>query len=111
MRIPVQRRQTFEADVAAQFRWYLEEADEIIAWRFKSAVDATLDQLARQPDIGRRRRFRNPRLQGLHSFCLKKPFTSFLMFYRTDATSLEAWRLMHGARNLPRRLLEPPDAE
>ena len=97
--------------MAAQFRWYLEEADEGIARRFKAAVDATLDQLAVHPELGRRRRFRNPLLQGLRSLRLKTPFTKLLIFYRTDAISVEAWRLMHSARDLPRRLLETPGSE
>jgi hypothetical protein len=33
-----------------------------------------------------------------------------LVFYRLTETELIAERLMHGARDLPRRLVEPPGA-
>jgi hypothetical protein len=65
-------------------------------------------KLSRQPDLGRRRRFRNPMLQGLWSFPVASPFHKFLVFYRVTNDTLEAWRLMHGARDLPRRLFEVP---
>jgi hypothetical protein len=38
---------------------------------------------------------------------VEKPFQKILIFYRHDATELSAERLMHGARDLPRRLSEP----
>jgi hypothetical protein len=31
------------------------------------------------------------------------------IFYRHNSAELSAERLMHGARDLPRRLLEPPN--
>lgn len=101
----------FHADVTNQFGWYFYEAGEVLAWRFFKAVDQTLLKLTRQPDLGRRRRFRNPVLQGLWSFPVSTPFHKFLNFDRGADDKLEAWRLMHGARDLPRRLVEPPGSE
>jgi plasmid stabilization system protein ParE len=106
MSLPVLQRETFEADVANRFRWYLEEAGETVAQRFKTAVDETLDYLSLHPELGRRRRFRHPRLADLRSFRVKPPFNKVIAFYRVTDTYLEAWRLMHGSRDLPRRLLE-----
>jgi toxin ParE1/3/4 len=44
----------------------------------------------------------------LHSFRVEPPFNVHLIFYRVVDDALFAERLMHGARDLPRRLLEPP---
>ena len=108
MSLPVLRRDTFAADVAERFQWYLVEAGEEVAQSFKDAVDETLDDLSLHPMLGRRRRFRDPRLADLRSFRVNPPFNKVLVFYRVTDTHLEAWRLMHGARDLSRRLLEAP---
>ena len=108
MSLALQETETFEGDVARQFAWYLDEAGEELAWRFKLSVDATLFKLARQPDLGRRRHFQNPILRDLRSFRVERPFNRLLIFYRIHEQALIAWRLMHGSRDLPRRLVEPP---
>jgi plasmid stabilization system protein ParE len=99
----------FKADVLRQFLWYCDEAGEEVAWRFEAAVEHTLLALARQPDLGQRRRFKHPKLRNLHSIPVQRPFNKLLLFYRVGDDYIEAWRLMHGARDLARRLAEPPD--
>ncbi|PYJ71420.1 MAG: hypothetical protein DME76_02100 [Verrucomicrobia bacterium] len=47
-------------------------------------------------------------LRGVRSFQLESPFQKFLLFYRVTETTLQVWRVMHGARDLPRRLIESP---
>ena len=108
MSLPVEKSQLFETDVTGQFAWYVAEAGEPVAWRFLAAVELTLAKLAKQPEMGSLRRFRNPRLQGLRSFRVEPPCDKLLVFYRSTEQALQAWRLMHGARDLPRRLVEPP---
>ena len=103
------RNPLFTADVKNQFAWYWDEAGEEVAWRFEAAVEQTLLFVAAQPDLGRRRHFKHPQLQGLRSIPVERPFNKLLLFYRAEADSIEAWRLMHGARDLPRRLVEPPE--
>jgi plasmid stabilization system protein ParE len=107
----IEKSPLFHTDVTNQFGWYFGVAGEELAWRFFKSVDLTLIKLSSQPDLGRRRRFRNPLLQGLWSFPVTAPFNKFLIFYRVTNDTLEAWRLMHGARDLPRRLVEPPDVQ
>ncbi len=102
------RNPHFTADVQEQFSWYWDRAGEEVAWRFELAVERTLHQLALQPGLGRHRRFRNPALQGLQSFRVEPPFNKLILFYRTDGGVTQAVRLMHGSRDLSRRLLEPP---
>ena len=109
MSLAVEKSSLFHTDVTNQFGWYFDEAGEALAWRFFKSVDQTLLKLASQPDLGRRRRFRNPMLQGLWSFPVASPFNKSLIFYRIANDTLEAWRLTHGARDLPRRLVKSPD--
>ncbi len=110
MNLIIEKTPEFHSDVTRQFGWYFDEASEELAWRFFKTTDETLYKLARQPDLGRRRKFRHPALHNLCSFRVGRPFQKILIFYRVTENALQAWRLMHGARNLPRRLLEPPGA-
>lgn len=98
----------FETDVAMQFGWYVREAGERTAWRFLHAVEASINRLAEQPEVGRLRYFKDVRLQGLRSLRMENPFGRILVFYRAMPNCVELWRLMHGARNLPMRLSEAP---
>jgi plasmid stabilization system protein ParE len=107
MNLAIQKSPLFHADVTNQFEWYFNKAGKALAWRFFETVDLTLLQLSRQPDLGRIRHFRNPSLHGLRSFQVDLPFNRLLIFYRHTETEMVAERLMHGAMDLPRRLVEP----
>jgi toxin ParE1/3/4 len=104
--IAVQKSDLFTADVAQQFSWYHNNASDVVAWRFFAAVDLTVSQLAREPNLGRVRHFRHPQLQNLRSFRVEPPFQKIQIFYRITTDGVQIWRLMHGARDLPRRLAE-----
>ena len=106
MKLTLHRADEFNADFDQQYRWYLEQAGEAVAERFLDAAAATLCLLAEQSDLGRRRKFRHPRLRDLRSFQVKHPFQKILIFYRVTENALQAWRLMHDARDLSHRLLE-----
>jgi toxin ParE1/3/4 len=80
-----------------------------VAERFLAGFDATVKKLARQPGLGRRRRVRAEELRGIRSFPVSRPFGVQLIFYRSSGDVLSIERVMHGARDLPRRLLEPPE--
>lgn len=106
MKLSLHRAGEFNADFDRQHRWYLEQAGEELAGRFLAAVEQTLESLLSRPDWGRRRKFRHPALANIRSFQIKSPFQKILIFYRHTDTELSAERLMHGARDLPRRLVE-----
>ena len=101
----------FWADLIKRVDWYREHASPEIADRFVAAVQATLDSLRRTPGLGRPRFSNWPELAGLHSFRIQRPFQRHLVFYRFDDTDLLAERLIHGARDLPRRLRQKPYEE
>ena len=108
MILALQRSDYFLRDFDLQFRWYLAQAGDAVADRYVDAVERTLQELAAQPGLGRRRAFRHDELQGLHSFRVRPPFDAHLIFYRYSNTELSAERVMHGRRDLPRRLRQPP---
>jgi toxin ParE1/3/4 len=105
----VQKGRDFTADYENLFAWYVDQAGVEVAWRFQVALDVSLNKLSIRPDLGRPRHFRHPKLRGLRSFLVERPFNNLLIFYRANDEVLDAVRLMHGARNLPRRLLEAPE--
>ena len=104
MSLALEKSPLFEADLTAQFVWYAERGGTDLAWRFFAAVESTVTQLAGQPELGRLRSFPNPNLQGLRSFRVEPPFDQWVVFYRATPVTVQIWRLMHGARDLPRRL-------
>jgi plasmid stabilization system protein ParE len=67
MSLAIQRTSYFAADFEKQFAWHVENAGAEVAWRFQAALDDSLRKLSKRPDLGRARRFRNPRLRGLRS--------------------------------------------
>ena len=108
MTLALHRSDDFNRDFDLQYRWYLEQAGEAVAECYLQALLGTLRLLATQPGLCRQRKFRHPALRGMRSFRLASPVEVHLIFYRHHASELVAERLMHGARDLPRRLLEPP---
>lgn len=98
-----------EADLTHQYRYYLDNAGSEIGERFLTAFHATTSRLAKMPELGRRRRFRSPELAGVRSLSVGGKFGSHLIFYRITGDVLSIERVIHGARDLPRRLLEPPE--
>ena len=98
-----------ESDLTNQYRWYLDHAAAEVAERFLKAFDARTKLLAEFPEIGQPRRFRAPELQGVRSLSVGKRFGDHLIFYRANGKSVSIERVMHGSRDLERRLLEPPE--
>ena len=111
MSLELHRSDYFNEDFDRQYRWYLREAGEEIAERYYAAVLAIVQELARHPGLGRERKFRDEALRGLLSFRVTRPFHRHLIFYRATETNLFAEHVMHGTRDLPRRLREPPGSE
>ena len=104
----IQKARDFTADFENLFAWYIDKAGVEVAWRFQATLDNSLVKLSIRPDLGRPRHFHHPKLRGLRSFLVEHPFENLLIFYRASDEVLDAVRLMHGARNLPRRLHESP---
>jgi toxin ParE1/3/4 len=108
MSLAIHQADDFWADLLKQVDWYRDNADPEVAERYLDAVEATLHVLANAPGLGRPR-FRDwPELAGIRSWRARKPYHRHLIFYRFDDRTLRAERILHGARDLPRRLRESP---
>jgi plasmid stabilization system protein ParE len=109
MKVTVSVSGRAESDLTHQYRWYLDNANSDVAERFLKAFGDTTIKLAQQPGIGWARKFRAPELAGIRSFPIVGRFCVHLIFYRVSGKALSIERVMHGARDLPQRLLEPPE--
>ncbi len=110
MSLPVIISSRAEQDMMLPYQWYLKHAGFDVAERHLQAVDITIAELSSQPDLGVTGRFQSDELHGIRSFQTKGAFDKHPIFYRgTDTLSIE--RVMHGARDLPRRLPDDPGTE
>ena len=111
MPLTLQQSDYFLADVEIQFRWYLDQAHVEVARRYRKAVQATLAKLQGRPEAGGRRFAHDPDLKGVRCCLVVKPFAKQLIFYRVVGETLVMERTIHGARDLPRRLKQPPGTD
>ena len=98
----------FIADVERQFEWYVINAGWEVSERYAAAVESTCRLLGQHPQLGPRGGFKHPRLHGWRFFVVFRPFKKHVLFYETTGDDVVMRRAMHGHRDLPRRLLEPP---
>ena len=107
----VHKSSEFIADVEQQFEWYAVNAGWEIAERYLAAVQATCQFLGQYPNVGPRVGFNHPSLQYLRFFVVFRPFKKHVLFYEVTDKNVVMRRAMHGSRNLPGRLLDPPRTE
>jgi len=70
----------------------------LAADRFCDAVEAALDLLAANPEIGPKAGF--PRAPEVRMWPLRR-YPNYLVFYRISGSSIVLLRVLHGAQNLP----------
>ena len=100
----------FIADVERQFEWYALNAAWEIAERFLDAVESTCHLLAQHPLLGPRAGLAHPLLSEWRFIVVFRPFQRHVLFYETKGGDALMRRAMHGHRDLPHRLIEPPPA-
>jgi toxin ParE1/3/4 len=111
MSLKIRRSDWFIGDLEHYAAWYQREAGWEVAERCLSAAGARLAKLADMPGLGRLALFSAPVLQNLRLYPVERPFEKHLIFYRHDEATLYLERSIHGARDLPRRLTQPPGGE
>ena len=99
------------ADIALQADYYAHRENFALAQRFTDAVKTTVRLLATHPRIGKQADYEHPKLTGIRFFLVQKPFDKHLIFYRVCGDTLDIVRIVHGMRDLPRRLLDSPGAD
>lgn len=104
----LQKTDAFVADLERQFDWYVIHAGWEVAERYLAAVEATCQLLGQHPQLGPCGGFVHPRLREWRSFVVCRPFKTHLVFYEVTGDDVVMRRAIHGHRDLPRRLLEPP---
>jgi toxin ParE1/3/4 len=107
----VRQSNDFWADMLIQVDWYRKKACPEVAEGYVNAIEATLQSLAKNPGLGRLRFQRWPELADIRSWRVDPPYQRHLIFYRFDEELLMAERVIHGSRDLPRRLLQSPYEE
>ena len=104
----VRKSDDFMADVERQFDWYVVNAGWEVAEGYLAAVQAACHLLEQHPQLGPRCRFTHARLRDWRFFVVFRPFKKHVLFYEVSGDEVVMRRAMHGRRDLPRRLLEPP---
>lgn len=98
----------FITDVERQFEWYAVNAGWAVADRYLIAIETTARLLEQHPHLGPRGGFTHPRLGEWRFFVVFRPFQKHVLFYEVIGDDVVLRRAMHGHRDLPKRLLEPP---
>ena len=111
MSLLIRRSDWFIGDLEHYAAWYQSKASWEVAQRYLLAVSATLKRLADMPGLGRTTRFQVQALRDLRFYPVERPFEKHLLFYRHDESTLYIERVIHGARDLQRRLTQPSAVE
>jgi plasmid stabilization system protein ParE len=109
--VSLRKSEDFIADVQRQFEWYVTNAGWEIAERYLHSLEATCRLLGEHPHLGPPGGFAHPRLRDWRFFVVFHPFRKHVLFYEVADGDVVMRRAMHGHRDLPRRLLDPPLAD
>ena len=106
--LPIEKSDYFLQDFDAAFEWYAVQAGEKIALRYvpgsRIHASACLGMPGHRPQV----QVQASLIAGIALLSGSAPFGKYLLFYRHDEKALHAERMMHGSRDLPRRLRESP---
>ena len=107
----VRKSGDFISDVERQFEWYVVNADWEIGELYLDAVEANCKLLGQHPLLGPSVGLTHPRLRDWKSIVVFRPFQKHILFYEVKGKDVLMRRTMHGHRDLPRRLTEPPESQ
>ena len=111
MSLPVRRSDEAQLDVELQAEYYAQRESLELAIDFTRAVERASAALGATPFLGPLYKLKQARLGRLRKWRVDEPFDKHLIFYRVDQDAIVVVRIIHGMRDLPRRLLDPPGAE
>lgn len=101
-------RPSAKDDILKQYRYYLLEDAFDAANRFLNAVDTSIDDLCKMPEIGAPRPFKNRLLVGLRSWPVKD-FEDIRIYYVVQNDVLRVVRILHGKRDIQAILAKEKD--
>lgn len=93
-------------DVDEILAHYLREGEERAGLRFIGALEAAYKRIARHPAAGLPRYGHELDIPGLRAWPLKRH--PHLVFYVEREDHIDLWRVLHGQRDIPSWLREPP---
>ena len=80
---------------------YIARENPAAAERVLDAVEATLAQIAEQPECGVPYSTRNPQIKAVRMLPVRD-FNNYLVFYRVEGDAVRVLYVVHGARHLLR---------
>jgi toxin ParE1/3/4 len=104
------RRPLANRDLVEIFRHYAREAGLQVADRFFAEAEATFARLASMPGMGTRYEPDEPLYADLRYIPVSR-FRKYLVFYRPVLGGIEVLRVLHGAREIGRILVEEFDVD
>lgn len=103
---PVVPRVQAVRDVEEALAHYLTEASERVALRFIDALERAYARIGRHPASGSPRYARELSIPGLRFRPLRR--FPYLVFYVKREDHVDVWRVLHGRRDIPSWMQEPP---
>ena len=92
------KRPQAERDIEECFVFIAEENLDAGVY-FLVAVEDSLEQIAKFPEIGKKREFQDKRFENLRMWRVKK-YENYLIFYKVTEDRIEMVRLLHGSRDI-----------
>jgi toxin ParE1/3/4 len=97
----VLKRVAAKRDLTDHFVFLGENASVDVARRFLHSANVSFQALAKMPELGAQRAFRNPRWSAVRAWPVKG-FERYLILYRPLSDGVEILRVIHGARDIER---------
>ena len=103
---PVVLRERAQRDIEEAVVHYLTEGSSTVAATFVDALQDGLRFISEQPRAGSPRYAHELEVPGLRCWSLGQ--FPHLIFYVERETEVDVWRVLHGARDVPAGVREPP---
>ena len=105
---PVVLRERARRDIDEAVEHYLSEAGPAVALNLIDALEDTLRQIGERPASGSPRHAHELEIPGLRFRSIGR--FPYLVFYVEREADIDVWRVLHGARDIPAWMREPPEA-
>lgn len=103
---PILPREQANSDVDEALEYYLKEAGARAALEFIDALETAYAHISRHPASGSTRYSVELNLPGLRCWPLKR--FPHIVFYVEAEDHIDVWRVLHGTRDIPAWMREPP---
>lgn len=95
------KRVAAKRDLSDHFVFLGENASVAVARHFLHAANVSFQALAKMPELGAQRTFRNPSFSSVRTWPVKG-FERYLIFCRPLTDGVEILRVIHAARDIER---------